>query len=91
MAKLFYLGPCVVTMFLIWCFLKQTTLFLNKSLKFPSVDAFRTVMRSYYNLEKYNAVKNKNIGHFLKAWNSYNRLAVKTCVLNVNERHHGYY
>ena len=40
----------------------------------PSFDVFRKTMKSYYNLEKCNAVKNGTIGKFEKAWNSYNTL-----------------
>ena len=40
----------------------------------PSFDVFRKIMKSYYNLEKYNAVKNGTIGNFEKAWNSHNAL-----------------
>ena len=38
----------------------------------PSFDVFRKIMKSYYNLEKYNALKNGTRGKFEKAWNSYN-------------------
>ena len=37
----------------------------------PVLDSFMQVMKSYYQLEKYNAVKNGNLIRFDKDWNAY--------------------
>ena len=37
----------------------------------PAFDSFMQVMKSYYQLEKYNAVKNGNLIRFDKDWNAY--------------------
>ena len=40
----------------------------------PIFEIFKTVLKSYYQLEKYNAVKNGNMVKFDKEWNTYNTL-----------------
>ena len=40
----------------------------------PEFNSFINVMKSYYHIEKYNAVKNGNMPRFNKDWNTYKTL-----------------
>ena len=48
--------------------------FIYTKYTIPIFDIFKTVLKSYYQLEKYNAVKNGNMVKFDKEWNTYKTL-----------------